>query len=127
MARRAAKVETDMDQLSSLAVARTMKRYLAHPRQALRAEKRAWGLYFARRRLHRMGLTAMYDHMPHAVLYAPDWSDLLHIYQLVRRRKPKVVLEFGSGCSTVMFARALADNHADMGGEAPHLYSVETS
>ena len=106
-------------------IRQTMQHYLREPRRALAAEKRDWGLLLARRDLQQLGLIEMYSHMPDK-LYQPDWADLLNIYILVRRRKPKVVIEFGSGCSTLMFARALADNHA--AGEAPgRLYSVETS
>jgi hypothetical protein len=70
--------------------------------------------------LERRGLAALFK-LPHTVLYPPEWADLLNIYDLVRRRKPKVVIEFGSGCSTLMFAKALADNGFG------HLYSIETS
>jgi hypothetical protein len=42
------------------------------------------------------------------------------IYRLVRKHKPKVVLEFGSGCSTVVIAQALADNGAG------HVTSVDS-
>jgi hypothetical protein len=42
--------------------------------------------------------------------FAPDWGDLLHLYNDVRRLKPKILLEYGSGQSTVVLARAIADN-----------------
>lgn len=93
---------------------------MRHPTRALENDKRDWGAFLAKRKLRKRGLAAMFN-MPHAVLYPPDWADLLNIYELVRRRKPKVVIEFGSGCSTLMFARALADNGSG------HLYSIETS
>ena len=101
----------------------TMRHYFREPRQTWAREKRDWGRLLARRELH--GLIEMYYDTPDEV-YRPDWPDLLNIYTLVRRRKPKVTIEFRSGCSTLMFARALADNQA--AGEDPgHLYSVETS
>jgi hypothetical protein len=46
--------------------------------------------------------------------------DLWNLYRWVRKRKPKTVLEFGSGCSTVVMAKALSDNG---GGR---LYSVDS-
>ena len=40
----------------------------------------------------------------------PDYSDLWFLYREVRRRRPTTVLEFGSGCSTVVLAFALHQN-----------------
>lgn len=37
----------------------------------------------------------------------PDYADLWFLYSLITKRRPKVVLEFGSGVSTVVMARAL--------------------
>jgi hypothetical protein len=51
----------------------------------------------------------------------PQLADLLYIYWQVRRRKPFVVLEFGSGFSTLVIARALQDNGQGF------LYSVDTN
>jgi hypothetical protein len=62
----------------------------------------------------------MYCKVPQQA-YQPDWADLLNIYESVRKKKPRTVIEFGSGCSTVMFARALADNGFG------HLYSIDAS
>jgi Methyltransferase domain len=84
------------------------------------AEKREWGIYTAYRRLKKLGLVAMYNCVP-GQAYQPDWADLFNIYQMVRKNKPRVIIEFGSGCSTVMFARALADNGSG------HLYSIDAS
>ncbi len=108
-----------------LTVLRTIKSYLQHPHHAWSVERREWGVLLADRQLRRLGAKDMYDRRPLQV-YPPDWADLLNIYTLVRRRKPSIIVEFGSGCSTLMFARALADNHA-AGVAAGHLYSVETS
>lgn len=35
---------------------------------------------------------------------------LLYIYEYIRRNKPKVIVEFGSGSSTVVISKALKDN-----------------
>jgi Methyltransferase domain len=101
-------------------VLRTIKRALRHPRQALRVEKREWGIYAAYKRLKKLGLVEMYGNTP-AQAYRPDWADLFNIYEMVRKKKPSIIIEFGSGCSTLMFARALADNGSG------HLYSIDAS
>jgi hypothetical protein len=103
-----------------LTVLRTIKRALRHPRHAWMAEKREWGIYTAYRRLKKLGLVQMYCKVPQQA-YQPDWADLLNIYESVRKKKPRTVIEFGSGCSTLMFARALADNGFG------HLYSIDAS
>jgi hypothetical protein len=50
----------------------------------------------------------------------PNLYKLWFLYRLVKERKPGVILEFGSGYSTVTFAKALADNGAG------HLYTVDS-
>jgi hypothetical protein len=42
--------------------------------------------------------------------FAPDWYDLWLLYNDVRTRKPKRVVEYGSGVSTVVLAHGLAEN-----------------
>ncbi|MFN7877966.1 MAG: class I SAM-dependent methyltransferase [Pirellula sp.] len=42
--------------------------------------------------------------------FPPDYLDLAFLYKLIRARKPKTVLEFGCGCSTVVIAVALQHN-----------------
>ena len=58
--------------------------------------------------------------------YAPIYSDLFLLYRDVRTRKPKVVFEFGSGCSTFVLARALFDNEKQDAGSGGVLYSMES-
>ena len=50
----------------------------------------------------------------------PEWADLWYLYRLVRTMKPGVILEFGSGCSTIVMASALRRNRRG------RLYSIET-
>ena len=52
--------------------------------------------------------------------FPPDYIDLWFLYAQVRKLQPEVVLEFGSGCSTVVLAAALERN-----GHG-HLWTVET-
>ena len=62
----------------------------------------------------------------------PELPDLANLHRLVRRRRPNVVLEFGSGYSTVVIAHALslnADDDRSRGGgtEPPRLWSVDAN
>lgn len=41
--------------------------------------------------------------------FAPDYADLARLVSLVQRRRPGLVVEFGSGWSTFVLAKALAD------------------
>jgi hypothetical protein len=50
---------------------------------------------------------------------ALDFGDLWFLYAQARERRPAVILEFGSGASTVVLAQAVFDNTVG------HVYSVE--
>ncbi|MBT3370232.1 MAG: hypothetical protein HOA08_10480 [Rhodospirillaceae bacterium] len=78
--------------------------------------------YRGRRQLNKRGYLSLFDARP-ATAKPPVWSDLWAIYSQVRARKPKVLLEFGSGCSTIIFAQALADNAAE--GAPGFLHSLD--
>jgi len=45
-----------------------------------------------------------------------SYSDYLLLYKYIREKKPKHVLECGTGVSTVVIAQALKENHLDGGG-----------
>jgi hypothetical protein len=51
--------------------------------------------------------------------FGPEYADLWFLYWNVRQRKPQIILEFGSGISTVCLAQALVDNGSGL------LYSVD--
>ena len=74
------------------------------------------------RALARLGYVSLFDARP-AAAKPPVWSDLWAIYNQVRERKPKILLEFGSGCSTIIYAQALADNAAE--GSPGFLHSLD--
>ena len=57
--------------------------------------------------------------------FSPNYSDLWFLYRTTRRRKPTCVLEFGSGCSTVILAQALLDNKRKSSANGGMLYSVD--
>lgn len=50
-----------------------------------------------------------------------DFSDLSNLHRIVRRRKPRVILEFGAGFSTIVMAHALYQNGTGQ------LYCVDSS
>jgi predicted O-methyltransferase YrrM len=47
--------------------------------------------------------------------FAPNWADLRNIHGLIGERKPKVVVELGGGCSTVIIAHAIEENLKELG------------
>ncbi|WP_421855062.1 class I SAM-dependent methyltransferase [Oricola sp.] len=53
-------------------------------------------------------------------------SDYWVLYDFVRRNKPKQILEFGTGQSTVVMSRALMENEQET-GERGHITSMEES
>ena len=57
--------------------------------------------------------------------FSPDFADLWFLYQKVRRRRPRIIFEFGSGCSTVILAKALFDNKNSSHGINGYLYSID--
>mgnify|MGYP001479550038 CR=1 FL=1 len=113
-------------QLTSLTVLRTLKNYMVAPRKALRLERREWGKYFCEMKARRIGLPNLFRGFSKWTL-DPDWADLWNMYTLVKNRNPKIVLEFGSGCSTLVMAQALHDVHKEVGGEKGTLYSIDES
>jgi hypothetical protein len=55
----------------------------------------------------------------------PEFADLLFLYQTVRLRKPRHILEFGSGCSTVIMTQGLFDNQQNSSCRSGYLYSLD--
>jgi hypothetical protein len=89
-------------------------------RKQLRLALRSWSRY----QLNRYGcLNLLASRPPNA--YPPDCTDLWFLYRQVRQRKPRCVLEFGSGCSTVILAQALWENRRDNPKDGGFLYSVD--
>jgi len=69
----------------------------------------------SKRRLQSLEPDRLFEHRPEQAI-PPDWYDLEFLYRTVRRRRPRLIFEFGSGCSSVILARALLDN-AETGAE----------
>ena len=101
--------------------------YATHPRRAFAAELQEWGRYMAGRRMERLGFTNHYlrGKLPSKSI-VPDWADLWNIYKLIRERKPRVIVELGGGCSTIMIGQALHENATKDGAEGK-LYSLDMS
>lgn len=79
---------------------------------------------WAERQLRSRGQLDFLAHRPPKAI-PPDFADLWFLYQVVRRRKPRRILEFGSGCSTVIMAQALWDNQRESSRSSGYLYSVD--
>ena len=78
----------------------------------------------AQRVLFRRGyLDFLTDRPANAI--PPDFADLLFLYRTVRATKPACILEFGSGCSTVIFAQALWENAHEVPDAPGRLFSLD--
>lgn len=64
---------------------------------------------YARWSLRKKGYLEFLDRRPTGA-FAPAYDDLQFLYRLIRKVHPNFILEFGSGCSTVVMAYALRDN-----------------
>lgn len=91
----------------------TLRRKYSEYRRGLLAKK-------GKKELERLGLASVFDNLDVEAI-RPEWEDLWILYQLVRKQKPKLILEYGSGCSTTILARAQAD------GGSGRLISIEAS
>ncbi len=75
-------------------------------------------------RLRRLGYLDFVEARPAGAL-APQGGDLWFLYRLIRQLKPRLVIELGSGCSTVIFAQALHDNAQDDPEKTGRIISVD--
>lgn len=67
------------------------------------------------RRLKKLGMAELLLPKPTSQVQGvtalpPRWEDLWTLYSIVRAKKPKLVLEYGSGVSTILLAQALWQN-----------------
>jgi hypothetical protein len=69
-------------------------------------------------------LLNFHAHQPSSAI-SPEFIDLWFLYRTIRHRKPRIILEFGSGCSTVMMAQALWDNQCHSPEKGGYFYSVD--
>lgn len=99
---------------------------LAHKLLLDHVDRYRWSNWQQRRAHERMrteGLTTLFAKRP-AEAMVPDWPDLHFLYRQVRRRRPTMVFEYGSGCSTLILAKALIENASE--GAPGQLLSFES-
>lgn len=102
-------------------------------RQAYKSKIRSNKLYRLFRKVYQLNAKSKMDHLGLSSLLTnrpsetipPDFADLFFLYRMVRIRKPKVVLEFGSGCSTIILAQALYENSLENQSNSGYCYSVD--
>lgn len=75
---------------------------------ALHDSARAWLDRASRLGLALVGGRDLFARRPPSAI-PPDAIDLMYLYRQIVLRRPGTVLEFGSGCSTIVIAKALAD------------------
>lgn len=73
---------------------------------------------YSRRALERNGLSALFKGISDDAI-PPSYDDLWALYRQVRKQQPKLIIEYGSGYSTVVLATALAENCSG------HLISID--
>lgn len=108
--------------MSSIVI-RKLRTAYTNPLAGVRRNLRKALLSWSKSRLRQLGYDQLLSSRPEGAI-APDWGDLWFLYCAVRRRRPEIILEFGSGCSTVILSQALCDNYNKMGHRGL-LYSVD--
>lgn len=92
-------------------IRRKMQRFREAPiDSAIRATRRVTlhaPTMIAHRRLRENGVIDALSRRPHGA-FPPNYPDLDYLYQTVVERRPRVIFEYGSGCSTIAMAAALA-------------------
>lgn len=111
-----------------------MRNLMRNPGRSVSWRLRRWTLragrllkypwrWTARLALERQGVLECLAGRPPDAL-APDSDDLLFLFNMVRRKRPKCILEFGSGCSTRAMAEGLKKNML-AGDTGARLISIE--
>jgi hypothetical protein len=91
---------------------------ISNPKNFYRILLMRISVLFAHIRLRRIGCDEFFGEADGNTLPS-EWFDLYNLYNLIRTRRPGVVVEFGAGFSTAIMARALAENQRGI------LYSFE--
>ncbi len=108
---------------------RKAKTVVLHPLAAIRVAGYHVAQWQGRRRLVALGLKDQLERVESKCTATgalpPNYTELWYLYQDVRRLRPEVIYEFGSGLSTNIMAEALAVNAKD-GGVDGRLYSFES-
>ncbi len=88
---------------------RKARSLLCSPRKAIRGKIKSRARYLGKIRLGQEGLLGLLEQRPSNAL-RPDYDDLWRLYRNISSRKPSQVIEFGSGCSTLIIGEALRRN-----------------
>ena len=83
-----------------------------------------WRQRRAFRTLQELGITASFDGYPPNA-HRPKYDELLALYLVIQKRKPRVILELGGGYSTLVIAHAVRKLHE--GDHQAIFYSVDES
>lgn len=128
--------------MTTLTLTRRLSKALADPRAVLEALEygpiNSFRFWLRQRALPLTGLIGRSQLKRHGVLpdleafnaarpasaFEPDWGDLWHLYRDVRFGRHHTCLEYGSGQSTLVIAKALHDSARD-GFPGGHLTSLE--
>lgn len=94
-------------QLVDAAYSREITRHLLHRIDFRLCEKR-----FARLGIKDLLLANSTLEVGGVKALSPAWDDLWTLYSTIRQKKPALVLEYGSGVSTILMAQALWENGA---------------
>lgn len=90
-----------------------------NPARAWKFEREQWRDYASYRDIRKLGLVECLERRPEEAI-PPKYNDLSGLYRLVMKRRPKIILELGGGCSTFVLAAAAKAVGA-------RLYSVDQS
>jgi hypothetical protein len=88
---------------------RKLRTFAAMPRHALLRKFKPARTRRANEYLDKNGVSSFLSARD-AIEHPPQAIDLANLHQTVRRHKPSIILEFGSGFSTVVMAHALRMN-----------------
>ena len=83
----------------------------------------AWWSKLQLLRAGLLGILAEFHKRRPPLSVKPEWEDLWFLYKNVRNRKPRVIWEFGSGCSTLVLTHALWKNSKE--GAGGFMYSMD--
>lgn len=111
-------------------ILRKTKTVLFHPLSSARVVGYHFSQRRGRHRLVNLGLRVHLERVEEKCLATgalpPNYMELWYLYDDVRRLRPRVIYEFGSGLSTNIMAAALSANAKD-GGANGKIYSFEST
>jgi len=98
--------------LTTLSTIRTIISYIKNPIKTFKDDRREWLRFYYYRKCKKIGIIKYFINYPRYSI-KPDFSDIYKLYNFVISRKPKLILEFGGGCSTIILTLALKKNYEE--------------